>query len=121
ETLITEMWQVAPNKIVFRVKVAERGEYVINNAAVELNVSVSSTSNNSTNSNNSGVVLSGTGQKCESIFNSLASSGSPDLVSKINATFLFTVKGGTDSNKVVNYLLNMKSGSGSVSLVESNT
>lgn len=37
ETLVTEMWQVSDTKIVFRTKVAERNEYVLTQAAVELN------------------------------------------------------------------------------------
>jgi 3-hydroxyacyl-CoA dehydrogenase/3a,7a,12a-trihydroxy-5b-cholest-24-enoyl-CoA hydratase len=36
ETIVTEMWRVAPNKIVFQCKVEERGEYCITNAAVEI-------------------------------------------------------------------------------------
>jgi (3R)-3-hydroxyacyl-CoA dehydrogenase / 3a,7a,12a-trihydroxy-5b-cholest-24-enoyl-CoA hydratase / enoyl-CoA hydratase 2 len=37
ETLVTEMWQVSDTKIVFRTKVAERNEYVLTQASVELN------------------------------------------------------------------------------------
>ena len=29
ETLVTEMWRVAPTRILFRVKVQERNEYAI--------------------------------------------------------------------------------------------
>jgi 3-hydroxyacyl-CoA dehydrogenase/3a,7a,12a-trihydroxy-5b-cholest-24-enoyl-CoA hydratase len=39
ETLITEMWKVSDTKVVFRTKVAERSEYVLTQAAVELNSS----------------------------------------------------------------------------------
>lgn len=37
ETLINEMWKVSSTKIIFRTKVAERSEYVLTQAAVELN------------------------------------------------------------------------------------
>lgn len=36
ETLITEMWKVTETQIIFRTKVAERGEYVLTQAAVEI-------------------------------------------------------------------------------------
>eukprot|EP00455_Lapot_gusevi_P037804 TRINITY_DN423_c0_g1_i1.p1 TRINITY_DN423_c0_g1~~TRINITY_DN423_c0_g1_i1.p1 ORF type:complete len:752 (-),score=268.99 TRINITY_DN423_c0_g1_i1:137-2392(-) len=36
ETIITEMWQVAPTRILFRCKVAERGTYVLLGGVVEL-------------------------------------------------------------------------------------
>jgi 3-hydroxyacyl-CoA dehydrogenase/3a,7a,12a-trihydroxy-5b-cholest-24-enoyl-CoA hydratase len=36
ETLITEIWKAAEDRVIFRVKVAERGEIVLNNAAIEL-------------------------------------------------------------------------------------
>ncbi len=38
ETIVTEMWEESPGKIVFRSKTAERGEYCLTNAAVWLNV-----------------------------------------------------------------------------------
>ncbi|MBZ0283480.1 MAG: MaoC family dehydratase N-terminal domain-containing protein [Anaerolineae bacterium] len=36
ETLITEMWKVTDTKVIFQCKVAERNEYVLTHAAVEL-------------------------------------------------------------------------------------
>lgn len=36
ETLITEMWKVSDTKVVFQCKAAERSEYVLTHAAVEL-------------------------------------------------------------------------------------
>ncbi|HSW35426.1 MAG TPA: MaoC/PaaZ C-terminal domain-containing protein [Candidatus Limnocylindrales bacterium] len=37
ETIVTEMWEVEPDKIIIRCKTAERGEYCLTNAAVWLN------------------------------------------------------------------------------------
>ena len=36
ETLITNMWQDTPERIIFQTKVAERDEIVLSNAAIEL-------------------------------------------------------------------------------------
>jgi len=36
ETLVTEMWRTADDEVIFRTKVAERDEYVLTNASVEL-------------------------------------------------------------------------------------
>jgi (3R)-3-hydroxyacyl-CoA dehydrogenase / 3a,7a,12a-trihydroxy-5b-cholest-24-enoyl-CoA hydratase / enoyl-CoA hydratase 2 len=38
ETIITEMWQDKPDKIILRSKTAERGEFCLTNAAVWLNI-----------------------------------------------------------------------------------
>ena len=38
ETIVTEMWQDAPDKVILRCKTAERGDYCLTNAAVWLNV-----------------------------------------------------------------------------------
>jgi acyl dehydratase len=37
ETIVTEMWKVADDHIIFRCKTAERGEYCLSNSAVWLN------------------------------------------------------------------------------------
>jgi acyl dehydratase len=38
ETIVTEMWQDQPDKVIFRCKTAERGDYCLTNAAVWLNI-----------------------------------------------------------------------------------
>ena len=38
ETIVTEMWQDEPDKVILRCKTAERGDYCLTNAAVWLNV-----------------------------------------------------------------------------------
>jgi|YNPNPStandDraft_1061719.scaffolds.fasta_scaffold30678_1 acyl dehydratase len=37
ETIVTEMWKVADDQVIFRCKTAERGEFCLSNAAVWLN------------------------------------------------------------------------------------
>lgn len=37
ETIVTEMWQVQPDKVILRCKTAERGDYCLTNGAVWLN------------------------------------------------------------------------------------
>jgi 3-hydroxyacyl-CoA dehydrogenase/3a,7a,12a-trihydroxy-5b-cholest-24-enoyl-CoA hydratase len=37
ETLVTEMWKTSEKEVIFRTKVAERSEFVLTNARVELN------------------------------------------------------------------------------------
>ncbi len=38
ETIVTEMWQEQPDKVILRCKTAERGDYCLTNAAVWLNI-----------------------------------------------------------------------------------
>jgi hypothetical protein len=38
ETLQTEMWEVSPGHIIFQVRVLERDELALTNAAAELNI-----------------------------------------------------------------------------------
>lgn len=38
ETLVTEMWKVSDDTIIFKTKTLERGKYVLSNAVVKLNV-----------------------------------------------------------------------------------
>jgi 3-hydroxyacyl-CoA dehydrogenase/3a,7a,12a-trihydroxy-5b-cholest-24-enoyl-CoA hydratase len=91
ETLVTEMWRVAPNKIVFRVRVAERGVYAIQGGAVELLAdpnapqAASATSAAAAAAAAAGSVHAGSGFAAEGIFNELEKAKSADLVKKVRS------------------------------------
>eukprot|EP01006_Ploeotia_vitrea_P027602 TRINITY_DN60378_c1_g2_i1.p1 TRINITY_DN60378_c1_g2~~TRINITY_DN60378_c1_g2_i1.p1 ORF type:complete len:750 (+),score=411.41 TRINITY_DN60378_c1_g2_i1:31-2280(+) len=118
ETLVTEMWRVSPSKIVFRVKVAERGEYVLANAAITLNVadntkkSASSSSSSSASSSSSNVDVSSF--KAAAVFKQLAQGlkARPELVKKVGVVYRFDVK--NDAGDEVSWLVDLKNGAGAV-------
>ena len=119
ETLVTEMWRVGANKIVFRVRVAERGVYAIQGGAVELVADPKAAKAEPAAAAAAPASAAGsTGFKAESVFAGLAAASSEELVKKINATFLFVLTKGSEKRA---WLLNLKSGKGSATLADEST
>ncbi|MCH7959314.1 MAG: SDR family NAD(P)-dependent oxidoreductase [Candidatus Hydrogenedentes bacterium] len=105
ETLITEMWKESDNRIIFQCKVAERDEYVITNAAMELQAVGASASSNG------GAQAESTGSsEVEAIFAEMSKriKAKPELVGKVDAVFQFNVDGGGT------WTVDLKNGEGSV-------
>ena len=114
ETLITEMWRSENNinQIIFRTKVAERGEYVLNNAMIELHPDTTQIQNTTTNDNTSaGTLPSGTGFASEAIFSQLSSSVTADHVKQIQAIYRFDLHKGESKQS---WLVDLKNGTGSI-------
>jgi len=109
ETLITEMWKVSPTTIVFRVKVAERGEYVLSNAAVELHGPAQSAQEAAP-----AVPVSTTPFAADAVFAELTKRVNKDLVSKINATYRFDI---TKDSVKRHFLVDVKNDNGKVAEV----
>ena len=105
ETLITEMWKESDDRILFQCKVAERDEYVITNAAMELQaVGASAASNGGAQAD------SAISSEVEAIFSEMSKriKAKPELVGKVDAVFQFDVDGGGT------WTVDLKNGEGSV-------
>lgn len=118
ETLITEMWKVTPTTIVFRVKVAERGEYVLANAAVELKgpavssaPAVAVVESKAPAAPAAAPKAGGGVFKAEAVFAGLAKRADAALVKQIAASYLFVLSSGGVTRS---WLADLKTGAGSV-------
>jgi acyl dehydratase len=119
ETLVISMWQVDATKIIFKVRVSERGQQVLigevqlhpDHSSAPSSAATSSTSSSST-------LPTGTGFQSEKVFQQLAQLASPDLVQKVKATYRFDL---TKNGKTLYWLVDLKNGSGSVSGATENT
>ncbi|KAJ3274762.1 hypothetical protein HK104_004025, partial [Borealophlyctis nickersoniae] len=116
ETLETQMWKEG-NRIIFRVKVVERDEIAISNAAVELNGAAGGPSAAPAPAAPAGVEVPGfvagkIFKQIETGLNALGSSGRVALVKKIKAVFAFDVT--NKEGKKQSWFVDIKNGEGSV-------
>ncbi len=109
ETLVTEMWRVAPNKVVFRVKVVERNEYAILGGLVELNVPAGAAAPAA------GAASAAAGAaddfKSAAVFAQLGSklsAAGEDVVKKVNGVYQFDIAG--PGGKVRSWTIDLKTG-----------
>lgn len=132
ETLITEMWPTdGGNTIIFRVRVAERGDLVLANAAIKLHpLSGASPAAVSTAAPAAAPVAaapspapapkkasSSASFAIEPVFNELRSRASADLVAKVKASFRFDITKDKDTRY---WLLDLKTGNGSLTEGDAN-
>jgi putative sterol carrier protein len=127
ETLITEMWKVSPTTIVFRVKVAERGEYVLGNAAVELRGPVPGSAPVAAAVEvkapapapaAAAPAAGGAKFKSEAIFAELKKRADPALVKQVGVIYRFDLTAGGSTRS---WLVDLKNGSGSVAETKADT
>jgi len=135
ETLITEMWRVSDTRIAFRVKVAERGEYVLDNCYVELQGTARSaappaaavTSPPATSKSGAAAASGKSASapappsaassgsagsfQAEAVFRELSARASPEVVKKVGHTFRFDL---SREGRTRSWLVDLKTGSGSV-------
>jgi len=128
ETLVTEMWKVSDTRIVFRVKAAERGEYVLSNCLITLvgdkgpsptaaqpakpASNQASSAGGSAASSSAGAAAGASGFQSAAVFEELKKRLNADLVNKVKATYRFDVTAA--DNKTKSWLINLKTGSGSI-------
>jgi len=89
ETIVTEMWKESDDRILFRCKVKERDEYVITNAAMELQgVGAASDGKGSTKA-------STVNPEVLAIFDEMGKriEAKPELIDKVGAIYQFDVTG----------------------------
>lgn len=137
ETLITEMWKLSPTRIAFRVKVAERGEYVLSNCIVTLKGDDGKPLANTGAANANAAAGAGAGAAkpkaaaaaapaaapaaaggkfaAEAVFAELKKSITADVVKQVNGTFRFDLSNGGVKRS---WVVDLKTGSGSVSEVK---
>jgi 3-hydroxyacyl-CoA dehydrogenase/3a,7a,12a-trihydroxy-5b-cholest-24-enoyl-CoA hydratase len=112
ETLVTEMWKESDTRIVFRVKVKERGEYVITDSAVEIfpaGKAAKQEAPAAAAASNNG----GNGTSVKSIFENMGKriAEKPELVGKVGAVYRFDVSGEGGGT----WAVDLKNGPGGVS------
>ncbi len=88
ETLVTEMWRKGSEKVLFRVRVAERGVYVIQGGVVELQADPATApapaaAPASTKAAAPAAATGGSGFAAEQVFKQLESQKSEELVKKV--------------------------------------
>jgi len=108
ETLITEMWKVAPNKVLFRVKVAERNEYAIQGGVVELNVAGG---DSAAAAPSAASAAGGSDLQSAAVFAQLGSkldAAGGDVVKKVAGVYQFDVTGA--GGKVRSWTIDLKTG-----------
>lgn len=117
ETIVTEMWRDAPNRIIFRCKVAERGDVVLSNAAIELDVPAGAApaASAAAVATPSAAPTAGGNFKAAAVFHELKGRVNPDLVKKIGSVYRFDLTNGKENQS---WLADLKNGSGSVSAVD---
>ena len=105
ETLVTEMWRVAPNKVLFRVKVEERNEYAIVGGVVELAGAVDAAPAKA-----AAAPAAGGNFKSAALFAELdkrVAAGGADLVKKVAGVYQFDVSAG---GKTRSWTIDLKTG-----------
>jgi NAD(P)-dependent dehydrogenase (short-subunit alcohol dehydrogenase family)/acyl dehydratase/putative sterol carrier protein len=112
ETVVTEMWRVAPNKIVFRAKVAERGEYVLNNCAIMLHGDAGPAPAAAPAAAAAPATPAGSFQ-AQLVFTEMAKRINSDMVAKVGCIYRFDITS-DDGSKTKSWIVDLKSGNGSV-------
>ena len=106
ETIVTEMWKESDDRILFRCKVKERDEYVITNAAVELQ-GVGPASEGSGSARESSA-----NHEVLAIFDEMGKriKAKPELIDEVGAVYQFDVTGEDGGT----WWVDLKNGSGGV-------
>ena len=118
ETLITEMWRITNTKIIFRVRVAERGCYVLNGCELILHGQDDNDDqliNN--NQNKSQNIVSNNQWYAEQVFNDLKSIINKDMANKVGAVFRYDIK---KDDQIRYWLANLKDNNGSIQEIDNN-
>jgi 3-hydroxyacyl-CoA dehydrogenase/3a,7a,12a-trihydroxy-5b-cholest-24-enoyl-CoA hydratase len=120
ETLVTEMWRSGSNKVLFRVRVAERGLYVIQGGVIELFADPTAAKAEAAAAPAAApaAATGSSGFATETVLLALAAKPDPEILKKINATFRLDITKGSEKRT---WLLNLKAGGGSVALGDDST